>query len=219
MRSHSVDVFLDVGAHRGLTIDRVLEDNALRVHAFEPTPAACTALLDRFAQHPLVTIHNLALSDVDGEAEFFCNENAQTNSLLDNDIGNASILAGYTRHVDRVSVRTLTLDRWAEEHLTHGETVFVKCDVQGAEGLVIRGGRNVFLNRVVGIYAEAQLAPMYADQTDFFELHRMLSTEFGFVLANIYPCYRDASGRALQTDVLWVHERFLQPLTSHGTNR
>ncbi|MEO1525426.1 MAG: FkbM family methyltransferase [Planctomycetota bacterium] len=196
---------LDIGSHVGKTIARILEFNHTRpIHGFEPTSDSYQRLSARFAEHNLVSVHNLALSDQTGTATIHCNQNEQTNSLLGNDHGNRTVLAEATREVGSIEVHTETLDEWLAANVPNGKIV-IKCDVQGADGLVLTGGKSAFSDRVVAFYSEAQIAPMYQGQQSFHELHHRLINDFDFSLANIYPCFRDQHGRALQTDALWIH--------------
>jgi FkbM family methyltransferase len=205
---HKPEAVLDIGCHQGDTIARILENNSVKVHGFEPISSSYDIAKSRFDSHPLVSIHQLALSATNGKATMHCNVNEQTNSLLDNDSGNNALLDGHTRHVGEESVTTQTLDDWFEESGMTGP-ILVKCDIQGAEGLLVEGGRKTLANRTVAFFSEAQISNMYVDQTDFFRLHEKLCGELPFVLRNVYPCFHDSHGRALQTDALWINESFL----------
>lgn len=205
----SPEAVLDIGSHVGATIARILESSKLPIHGFEPTRESFEKLNRRFAGQPLVSIHNIALSDRTGEAIFHCNANEQTNSLLDNVEGYDNALSEHTRHLGTQTVRTMRLDDWMVENLP-SQKVVIKSDVQGAEGLLLDGGRRTFQNQVIGFYSEAQIAPIYKGQLDFCSMHKRLVEELGFVLHNIYPCYHDQSGRALQTDALWIKESYLE---------
>ncbi|MGB7326125.1 MAG: FkbM family methyltransferase [Rubripirellula sp.] len=199
---------LDVGSHLGETIVRFREFTRLPIHGFEPSPDTYRRLSDRFTGDSSITVHCTALSNENGTASFNLNANEQTNSLLANDVGNENLLSDYTRNIQTTEVQTKRLDDWLDEHLPEGD-IFIKSDVQGAEGMLIEGGERAFASRVIGFYGEAQLGPMYKGQSTLWDLNETLTTKFQFALSNIYPVYRDPKGRALQTDALWIHERFL----------
>lgn len=204
---------LDIGSYLGDTIVRFRDELDLPVYGFEPTPDTFLALSRRFAANTAVEIFNCALADRDGRLRLFCNKNAQTNSLLDNDTGNISAFPDETRHVGEHDVEVRTLDAWSDQHLPDGGLI-VKADVQGAEGMLLDGGTCTFRERVIAFYSEAQLMEMYVGQTTFSSLHERLTSEFGFRLHNMYPCLQDALGRATQLDALWVKEDFLQEITA-----
>jgi hypothetical protein len=141
---------------------------------------------------------------------FFVNRDGQTNSLLENDRFNREALGGLTDHLERVEVQTIALDDWVPQHVAQGPLI-VKADIQGAEGLMIEGGRQTFRDRVVALHCEVLFAPLYQGQTDFRRLYDLL-TELGFEIFDIYPCGRDGSGRAGWADVMWVKPDQVLPL-------
>jgi len=203
IRTHRPDAFLDIGCHLGKTIERILDDNSLPIHGFEPTQSTFTRVQGRFSSDSRVKIHNIALSDSTGTAKFFCNSNEQTNSLLDNDEGNQSAWGQQTSHVDSQEVQTMRLDEWYAQEKP-GNRLIIKSDIQGAEGMLVRGGETSLRDHVIAIFSEAQIGNMYEGQTDFFGLHEMLSG-LGFSLHNVYPCAHDSSGKAVQTDAMWIN--------------
>jgi FkbM family methyltransferase len=198
---------LDIGSFIGNTIVRFTDELNIPVCGFEPTPDTFDKLSSRFNDNKQVRLFNLALSDKSGQQRFFCNENMQTNSLLDNDEGNKNSFSDATKHTGDVEIETETLDNWLDKNIPAG-SVIIKSDVQGAEGMLVTGGENTFRNRVIAFYSETQLYPMYKNQASFSELD-MKMRELGFVIHNIYPCMHDKNGRAIQTDVLWINSKYL----------
>ena len=209
VRQQKPDAILDIGSHVGKTISRLLETSSVPIHGFEPTQNTFQKLSRRFQSDPKVTLHKLALSNVNGEATFHCNANEQTNSLLDNGAGNNEALAHATQHLQQETVETMRLDDWAAAHLPSAKVV-IKSDIQGAEGLLVDGGEKCLREQTIAFFSEAQIAPMYEGQADFCELHKILTDKLGFVLHNIYPCFHDQQGRALQTDALWINTQFME---------
>ncbi|MEM6468416.1 MAG: FkbM family methyltransferase [Planctomycetota bacterium] len=202
----SPDAVLDIGSHVGKTISRILDFSTLGstpVHGFEPTPEAFDLLHKAYGEHPQVTLHQIALSDQTTMQVMHRNQNGQTNSLLENGIGNQTELPDATAELGQFEVQSVRLDDWYAEKLGKGK-IIIKCDVQGAEGQLIQGGESTFENHVLAFLSEAQIAPMYEGQATFDELHQTLTRKFDFSLANIYPCFRSPGGRALQTDALWL---------------
>jgi len=207
-KRHKAAAILDIGSYMGDTIVRFTDELSIPVYGFEPTLHTFRKLQERFGGNQQVLLFQCALSDRDGEEVLYYNENPQTNSLLDNDEGNAASFPDETKHVDAVRVFVQTLDTWVSHYLPAGRLI-IKADVQGAEGRILDGGKDTIRNRVLALYAEAQLAPMYKGQTTFFELHERLTKEYGFYLQDIYPCLHDKTGRAVQTDALWINEKLV----------
>jgi len=197
-------LFLDIGCHHGDTLLRFIESGiSCPVAAFDPVEDnlnRAKKLLRAFSQ---ITFHQLALSDRNSTAEFFLNRNEQTSSLLANDTGNFASFAADTAPMGSCEVKTRTLDSWAAEHLAKGPCI-IKCDTQGAEGLVIKGGVAFIRENCIAFYGEVMLGDMYKGQSSFVEIRNLLEKQCGLVLRDVYPCLHDQNGQAVQMDALWV---------------
>ncbi len=203
IEKNKIEAVLDLGSFEGKTINRFLDEIDLDVYSFEPTPYMFEKLQKTFKNNRQVHLNNLALSDKTGKQNFYCNQNMQTNSLLENDTGNIDVFKEDTIRKEEIEVDTISLDDWLKKYPMIVNIV-VKCDIQGAEGMLLNGGRKSFSERVIAFYSEAMISPMYKNQIHFFDLHNRLTKEFGFLLHNIYPCAHDDNGRVLQTDALWI---------------
>jgi FkbM family methyltransferase len=197
-------LFLDVGCHRGETLQRFIESGiACPVAAFDPFGENLERAKLLLRAFPKISFYQLALSNRNGTASFHLNRNEQTSSLLENDSGNITSFAEDTAALGTCDVTTRTLDSWANENAVQGPCV-IKCDTQGAEGLVIQGGKSFIRNGCSAFYAEIMLGDMYKGQSSFGDIRSLLEKECGMVLRNIYPCLHDSAGRAVQMDALWV---------------
>lgn len=198
-------LFLDIGCHRGDALLRFIESGiACPVAAFDPFGAnieRAKLLLHAFSQ---ISFYQVALSDRSGTASFHVNRNEQTSSLLGNDSGNLLSFGEDTAILSTCDVATQTLDSWASENTIQGPCV-IKCDTQGAEGMVIKGGKSFIRDHCSAFYGEVMLGDMYKGQSSFGDIRTLLEKECGLVLKNIYPCLHDKVGRAVQMDALWVH--------------
>lgn len=202
-------VYLDIGCHNGITIQRFLDRGpASAVYGFDPWAANLRDAKQLLGGDPRVSLIELALSDEDGMADFYMNANEQTSSLLPNDDGNRRSFPTDTREVRSSRVETRRLDTWAGEHRTE-QAAIIKCDTQGAEARVIRGGTTFIRDRVAAFYGEVMLGPMYRGQGTFEEIRALLEGQCGMVLRDVYPCLHDQDGRAVQMDALWVKPEIL----------
>jgi FkbM family methyltransferase len=134
------ETVLDIGANRGY-FTRLFSWIAGRrgaVHAFEPQPGTFAILrtaMDRAGRPPNVTLNLCALGDTNGPAILHQPEG---------DDGQASLRThrdgSWTEapSVHRYDCQVRTLDEYAAK-MTRLD--FIKCDVEGAEMLVVRGGR------------------------------------------------------------------------------
>lgn len=140
-------VYLDVGAHRGATIEAVrLFQRDLPVVAFEPNPGRIETLRERFALDRRVVIAPCGLGDRAGTFELFVPyyKGAAFDGLASFHYEEAASalkpehMWGFDRahlEIRRFSCQVRQLDTFA---LKPG---FIKIDVQGAEAAVIEGGR------------------------------------------------------------------------------
>lgn len=122
---------LDVGANEGTFVRQMLKFAPRGEHmAFEPIPELAAKLAGRY---PEVEVHECALSDVSGTSTF---------QLVTNDTGYSGLRR---RHYDfgepiirEIEVRTRTLD---ELYPFERPLRFVKIDIEGAEYLMLKGGK------------------------------------------------------------------------------
>lgn len=150
---------LDVGANIGLYSIRFAKRfPAARVYAFEPLPTTHAVLQRNVAANAVgdrVSCFNYGLSETSGTVDFFIAPAAGTNASLLNVAG--------AQDAQRVVGLALTMDQWSANQKVVPD--FIKCDVEGAELLVFRGGRATL----------AQAQPIV-----FAELLRKWSKPFGY---------------------------------------
>jgi hypothetical protein len=77
----------------------------------------------------------------------------------------------------------------------------LKIDVQGAEHLVIRGGKNA-LSKTKLVWTEVSFKPLYESSSTFIDLYHALY-ELGFKLMEISPGFQGPYGELLQADTLF----------------
>jgi FkbM family methyltransferase len=127
------ETFFDIGANVGfysLTLARRVP--GLRVHAFEPIPGTFAALERHLALNGATTAraYNFGLSDVAAEKTFYFYPEGSGNASAANLTGGASVA--------EVRCRVERLDDFVAREKVAPD--FVKCDVEGAELLVFKGG-------------------------------------------------------------------------------
>lgn len=137
-------VFLDIGANKGDWTGQVLvcskaKGISVKVHAFEPFTATRQMLATRFASSPAVVVHAAAVSDRPGTATLYANHaGSGTNSL---------------HPVSGKQEETITLTTIDEVLTQQGieKIAFAKIDVEGFDGLVLRGARDALLNGAIDL--------------------------------------------------------------------
>ena len=100
-----------------------------------------------------------------------------------------------------IRCQTKTLDALASE-ANMSRIDLLKLDVQGAEHLVLKGGKTILTSTFM-IWTEISFKPLYEKSSDFFEIYKILSS-IGFKLMEIEPGFRGADGELLQADALFV---------------
>ncbi len=194
---------LDVGANIGWYTVRFAKTHPkARIHAFEPMPVSHGYLQRNVAANQVgaqVTCYNYGLSESSGSFKFFVAPTGGTNASLLNVAG--------AKDAREVVGLTLTLDEWATNQQVAPD--FIKCDVEGAELLVFRGGRETLLRHRPIVFAELLRKwskPFGYHPNDMIDYFRSLG----------YVCYAvgDAGARRLEavtdetpeTNYAFVHE-------------
>lgn len=139
---------LDIGANLGWYSIRFAKRRPdARVYAFEPLPSSYAYLQRNVAANDAgaqVTCFNYGLSDTSGTVEFFISPTAGTNASLRNVAG--------AQDASRIIGLVLTLDQWCTNQAVVPD--FIKCDVEGAELLVFRGGEQTLRTHRPVVFAE-----------------------------------------------------------------
>lgn len=148
----------DIGANIGWYSLRIAAARPdARVLAFEPVPATCATLRANVERNrcPNVVVHQFGFSDTAGPVRFFVYPDIAVNaSMADHHSGGPSA---------EVTCEVRTIDEFVA---TSGERVdLVKCDIEGAELLALRGGLATI---------EAQRPVIFA------EMLRKWSADFGY---------------------------------------
>ncbi|MDD3147386.1 MAG: FkbM family methyltransferase, partial [Candidatus Riflebacteria bacterium] len=101
----------DVGAHAGGIASLYRKYfPAARIHCFEPFADSFAILSKRFSADPLLSCHNIALSDKPGKALLNVNLSTGTNSFLDTDeMGHVFWGRGMLDTLSRVEVPKTTI--------------------------------------------------------------------------------------------------------------
>ena len=123
-------VGLDIGANEGAILAHLLAAAPEGAHhAFEPIPALAAGLRDRF---PTVAVHEVALSDASGAAEF--------HHVVSNPGYSGLRRRRYDRPDEQVVVTEVRTARLDDEVDPATPVRLVKVDVEGGELGVFRGG-------------------------------------------------------------------------------
>jgi len=213
--------FFDIGACEGLSSLRylLLFPNA-EIYTFEPVPENFAKVLKNKEKYKLEKLKpfEVGLSSVIGEATFYLSSGAPPNKNIPADdsseFGNKSsslFKPGITKEIhpwlkfkDTITIKTDTLDRFCENH-NISSIDFIHMDVQGAELLVLQGGKKI-LEKVNSIWLEVEKVLLYKNQALKNEIELFLSNH-GFV------CQLNKVNH-ISGDQLWVKKDYFEQLNS-----
>jgi FkbM family methyltransferase len=201
-------VVLDVGANDGQTIAeyRNILGADVTIHSFEPTPEIFERLSKRTAADSKTHVHNVAVSDSNGTATFHVTSMSLLNSLLPLAADDATYATG-AKVVARISVPTVTLDSFCEEHRL-GRVSILKMDIQGAELLALRGAARMLSQaRIDVVFLEVCFSDMYEGQVYLPEIMGLLRKD-DYKLYGLYDFARELNGT-----LGWCNAIFVSPET------
>ena len=197
-------VCFDVGANQGQTIE-LLQRCCIHpvIHAFEPASATCAALVGQsFGSR--VQVHQLALGEREGVAEFRNYKHSDLSSFLPMYADKAENIFAEEEMVSVESVQVVTLDGFCSANGID-RIDLLKIDTQGFELPVLRGGVGLFNGQRVGaVLLELNFSTLYEGQSDALEILHLLRSH-GMRLVYYYEKER-MTGRELSwATALFVH--------------
>lgn len=179
-------LFVDVGANFGAYSIR-LSSHFDEVYAFEPDPKVLPALKKRIVNKSRhnITVFPIALSDTDGQAEFFLDSHegftGSAETLMPVFKYNPGADIGTGPANTYVGKRSVTVTTTTYDSKVRGSADLVKIDVEGAEFKVLKGARKALEEgRIKKIMVELH------DKDARDELYGILSG-YGFKLKQLDP--------------------------------
>ncbi len=179
------DHCLDVGAHLGSMLHRICALAPEGEHlAIEPIPYKARWLA---AKYPRVRVYEVAVSDREGEADFFVHRRQSGYSGLRLHVNGEARAA--TR-AQRIRVRLTTLDSLIP---TDQKIAFIKIDVEGAELAALRGGRALIERSRPFIEFESTRTALAAHEVDPEDVYAFFaSSNYGVFTAKSWLAREDA---------------------------
>jgi hypothetical protein len=128
----------------------------------------------------------------------------QANSLRVPDPGMQSVFPHVGGWSD-TAVPVTTLDEWCET-ISLREDILLKMDVQGAEDLVLQGGR-VQLQTVAAVVAEVAVRPSYEGAPDASHLSAILADNGFYFCGELDVVRSPVTHEVVEYDALFVRRR------------
>lgn len=196
----------DVGANRGKNSEVYLTQfPSCQLHCFEPLPECFKLLRSKFSKFPNVQVHQMAMSDKTGLADFFCNALDETSSLLPFSSAAQMNWEGVDIHTtNSIPVECIALDDFIEKH-TIQQVDILKIDVQGAEMAVLRGAEKALDSaRIKVIFFEIITCDTYKNQPAIQDYLKFLDSK-NYGLVGFYDQANGPDGQLRQLDALFAH--------------
>jgi len=146
--SFNLDLVIDVGSHKGEFINSVLTKN-IPIYSFEPNPAVMIFLKENTKLFNVISYFDYAITDKDGNIEFFVNHLSSTSSLsAPNDksfwIKFKKLILGSNELIkETISVKAKKLDSILLDEIKNYHNALLKIDVEGSEGRALYGARKI----------------------------------------------------------------------------
>jgi FkbM family methyltransferase len=168
---------IDIGAHRGMVLEEILRVAPAGEHiAFEPIPWLAAELT---AQFPHVRVHQIALSDGAGTAEF-SHVSGDAEGL--SGFRSRALPPGVQAQVSQISVQTARLDDVLDPAC---DPALIKIDVEGAELQVLAGARETLARRHPIIVLEHGSGSAEAYGTHPRDIFALLCDDVGYRLFDL----------------------------------
>jgi FkbM family methyltransferase len=180
---------LDIGANNGQFAEDVFRAfPGVTVYSCEPITECYERLMLMREQHPTLHPIQIALSDRDGEMDFWLSRFRDSSSIQEM-MPTHTEAWPHTEIEAKIRVPIARMDSIASE-LDLKPPIFAKLDVQGHELAVINGGRET-LSLCQRVMLECNFAPLYKGQPSFTqlydELHSLGFLFDGFISALRHP--------------------------------
>ena len=201
LKSHHVDVVLDIGANSGQYATG-LRTRAFkgRIVSFEPLPGPFSLLESKASADPLWDCQRCALGNADGTISINVAGNAGLSSSVLPMLKSHQDAYPPANYIGTEEVPIHRLDSVAPEILRPTDVAFLKMDVQGFEKQVLAGGESTVNDRCVGMQLELSFLPLYEGDMLIREALDLIYS-LGFTMTGLLPGFMDArNGRMLQAD-------------------
>ena len=142
------DVVVDVGAHSGTYTNffKNILKNTGKIYSVELSKKTYESLTRKFSDNENIILINKAISDIDGEIEYYEAPDSHLNNIMGHDVH-------YKKHQTKGKISSIRLDTLLE---SEKNIKLIKIDVEGAEHFVLNGLEKI-IDRVEYILVECHL--------------------------------------------------------------
>ena len=199
-------IFFDIGANVGYFSESLNKTYHIKKAIIvEPIALHTELLKSKFDDATIFKIYPIALSEKDGFADFYINEDFDSvSSLLEIEHNSTELQHLNISKPKKSTTVTRTLDSLAEENFKNEIIDLIKIDVQGAEHLILISGTET-LKRTRLVYTEFSYKPLYKGSSTFYDLYDLMYKN-DFILVDVAKGYANSDGELLQGDALFINK-------------
>ena len=175
-----VRIIYQIGAHKFQEHNMFIDmfPNLEKIYLFEPIPELYNHLITNFGNLDYISMYPYAITDFDGEAEFFITNNYESSSLLK--LKKHKEVYPHIYESEKVTVLCRKLNTVIrEKELDTPDLLFI--DVQGAEYKVISSLSTDILDSIKILYTEASMVEFYKDAKNLCDIQGYLKENYCFL--------------------------------------
>lgn len=203
-------VILDVGAHQGETVEKILAINQnSSLYCFEPSIANYIFIKKKYKNNKNIHAFNIGLGNKKGMKKFYENQASPISSFRKFDRQNqieSSWGIRKTKYLKIYNVEINTIDSWLKNKSLKNIDL-LKIDTQGFELDVLIGAKNSLKKGIIkNIILEIIFVRVYENQPNLSEICDLLFS-YNYKLNAILDSSYSKDGELLQADFLYLLEK------------
>jgi len=195
------DTIFDVGTNMGWysILFSALNRNS-DIHSFEPVPKTFSAYLKNIQLNNSlnITANHFGLSDAERDEYIYFYPQGSGNASLQN--------LSESQEVEKIPCKFKTLDQYTSDN--NCSVDFLKCDVEGAELLVFKGGKETILKHKPIIFSEILRKwskKFEYNPNDIFDLFRSMGYEGYFCQDGKLFQFAEMNESTVETNFFFLH--------------
>jgi FkbM family methyltransferase len=197
------DTFFDIGANVGwYSLNVAAAYRNSKIYSFEPIPKTYKQLVKNINLNPggLITLFNFGFSDKSGEFPFYYypqgSGNASSANLTDR------------QDIETIMCSVRTLDEFSSD--LKEKVDFIKCDVEGAELLVFKGGINTIERDKPLVFSEILRkwsAKFNYNPNEIFELFKSMGYKSFTTNGDRLISFGEMDDATMETNFFFLHRQ------------
>jgi FkbM family methyltransferase len=205
LKNYGIKTVIDIGANDGqFATDLHRRAPEAKIYSFEPLQDAFRSLCKNMSDVKNFTAFNFALGDASGKTEINRSSFSPSSSLLSMSSLHKKLYPKSAGSVkEQITVKRLD-DMNNEIKIVGG--LLIKMDVQGYEGKVIDGGKQM-LKKAEVVIAETSFVSLYENQPLFADIHDLMKSLGFSYRGNTEKHWNNATGEPMYENSVFIKEK------------